>query len=127
MQPPIPHRPIRHRITLKHSSALWRCSLHQGLLPFRASAALETANRVRQGASRRLWACHDPDLQRRRAPLVIFLWAAQPFGTSAQRLTTRRQSSVVARLCRVTARRALRLVLPHNSAWRGLARNGNRP
>ncbi|MGN8160111.1 hypothetical protein ACS8YF_15725, partial [Salinisphaera sp. SWV1] len=27
----------------------------EGLLPFRASAALETANRVRQGASRRSW------------------------------------------------------------------------
>ena len=79
---------------------------------FHTSAALETANRVLQGASRRTVACHDQDSQRRRAPLVNFLWAAQPFGTSAQKLTIRRQSSVLVRLRRMTARRALRLVLP---------------
>ena len=49
--------------------------------------ALASANRVLQGASRSIVACHDQDSQRRRAR-----FAAQPFGTSA----VLRQYSVLA-------------------------------
>ena len=89
-----------------------RAKLRLGLLRFHTSAALASANRVLQGASRRIVASHDQDSQRRRAR-----FAAQPFGASA----VFRQSSVLALLRRMTARQALRLVLPQNSAWRGLA------
>ncbi|AWN14878.1 hypothetical protein SALB1_0671 [Salinisphaera sp. LB1] len=54
-------------------------------MPFRTRAALETANRVRQGASRRSWRATIKTCNAAGRPSSIF-WAAQPFGTSAQHI-----------------------------------------